>query len=223
MHHRIIRCWRPRGQNLSGSFHATVGWTAAHPSVHPVLKDSSWRVSVLFKCVHRIDWRLPPMDCRFIRRCCPSRLLSAIRLTLLKTGPSVHPTVPWLSPSVPTRLTIAPMLVIEVSLVHLIVSFLFLSFLIFDPWKIDYLLNLACDIFASLGPRIVYKDMLNNMISPIDHVVMNHQNHTRTNGIWGHVRYTNNPWETHFHTQTHGYANFLWGVEDTTSRSEDSA
>jgi hypothetical protein len=27
------------------------------------------------------------------------------------------------------------------------------------------------------------------MVSPNDHVVMNHQNHTRTNGIWGHVRY----------------------------------
>jgi hypothetical protein len=31
--------------------------------------------------------------------------------------------------------------------------------------------------------------MLNNMVSPIDHVVMNHQNQTRTNGKWGHVRY----------------------------------
>jgi hypothetical protein len=38
-----------------------------------------------------------------------------------------------------------------------------------------------------LGPRNVYKDMLNNNVSPIDHVVMNHQN--QTNGIWGHVRY----------------------------------
>jgi hypothetical protein len=43
--------------------------------------------------------------------------------------------------------------------------------------------------FASLGPRNVYKGMLNNMVSPIDHVVMNHQNHTRTNVLWGHVRY----------------------------------
>jgi hypothetical protein len=40
-----------------------------------------------------------------------------------------------------------------------------------------------------LGPRNVYKDMLNNMVSSIDHVVMNHQNQTRTNGIWCHVRY----------------------------------
>jgi hypothetical protein len=46
-----------------------------------------------------------------------------------------------------------------------------------------FLLNLACGIFESLGPRNVYKYMLNNMVSPIDHVVMNHQNHTRTNGI----------------------------------------
>jgi hypothetical protein len=54
----------------------------------------------------------------------------------------------------------------------------------------SFLLNLACDIFASLGPRSVYKDMLNNLVSLIDHVVMNHQNHTRTNGLWGHDRYT---------------------------------
>jgi hypothetical protein len=27
------------------------------------------------------------------------------------------------------------------------------------------------------------------MVSPIDHVVMNHQNQTRANGKWGHVRY----------------------------------
>jgi DNA-binding protein Fis len=42
---------------------------------------------------------------------------------------------------------------------------------------------LACGIFASMGPRNVYKDILNNMVSPINHVVMNHQNHNRTNGI----------------------------------------
>jgi hypothetical protein len=32
--------------------------------------------------------------------------------------------------------------------------------------------------------------MLNNMVSIIDSVVVNHRNHTRTNGIWGYVRYT---------------------------------
>jgi hypothetical protein len=67
--------------------------------------------------------------------------------------------------------------------VHPTVRFLFLSLLNFDPTKIDYLLNLACDIFASLGLGSFYKDMPKNMVSPIDHVVMNYQNHTRTNGI----------------------------------------
>jgi hypothetical protein len=37
---------------------------------------------------------------------------------------------------------------------------------------------------------ILDKDMLNNLVSRIDHVVMNHQNQTRNNGIWGHVRYS---------------------------------
>jgi hypothetical protein len=62
-----------------------------------------------------------------------------------------------------------------VSSVHLTVCFLFFSLLGFDPRKIYYLPNLACDIFASLRPRSVYKDVLSNVISHIDHVVMNHQ------------------------------------------------
>jgi hypothetical protein len=49
-----------------------------------------------------------------------------------------------------------------------VLSFPFLSR--FDP----FLLNLACGIFASMGPRNVYKDMLNNMVSPIYDVVTNH-------------------------------------------------
>jgi hypothetical protein len=93
--------------------------------------------------------------------------------------------VPRVLPYEPTRPTIAPTLAIWVPSVHPTVNFLFLSssVLTFD------LLILACDILASLGPRCVYKDMVNNMISYIDHVVMNHQNQTQTNGIWGHVRY----------------------------------
>jgi hypothetical protein len=99
------------------------------------------------------------------------------------TRKSVHPTVPLFSPSVPTHPTIAPMLVIYVPSVHPTVCFLFLSCSVLTLEKIDYLLNLSCGILASLGPRNVYKYMLNNMVSPIDHVVMNHQNQTRTNGI----------------------------------------
>jgi hypothetical protein len=41
--------------------------------------------------------------------------------------------------------------------VHPTVCFLFLSLLDFDPRKIDYLVNLACGILASLGPRSVCK------------------------------------------------------------------
>jgi hypothetical protein len=134
-----------------------------------------------------IDRRYPPSDHRIIRCYCLLFFFSATHPTLLENGTSVHLTVPRFSLSLPTRPTIAPTIAIEVPLVHLTVSFLF--FLVFDPWKIDYLLNLACGILASLGPRNVYKDMLKNMVSPIDHVVMNHQNQTRTNDKWGHVRY----------------------------------
>jgi hypothetical protein len=86
---------------------------------------------------------------------------------------------------------IAPTLVFEGPSIHPTVSFLFFFLLGFDLRKIDYLLNSAYGFLASLGPRNVYKDMLNKMVSPNDHVVMNHQNQTRTNGIWGHVRYKN--------------------------------
>jgi hypothetical protein len=125
-----------------------------------------------------------PSDHPVLLRRCTS---SATRLTHLEIGPSVHPTVPRVLPSEPTRPTIAPMLAIWVPSVHPTVTFLFLSssVLTFD------LLILTCDLLASLGPRSVYKDIINNMVSPIDHVVMNHQNQTRTNSIWGHVHYNN--------------------------------
>jgi hypothetical protein len=74
---------------------------------------------------------------------------------------------------------IAPTLAIKVPSVHQAVSFLFFSCSVLT---LD-LLILACGILASLEPRNVYKYMLNKMVSPIDHVVMNHQNQTRTNGI----------------------------------------
>jgi hypothetical protein len=80
------------------------------------------------------------------------------------------------------------MLVPTVPSIHPTVSISFLFFRV--PVALTAcVLNLACGIFASLGPRNDYKDMLSNMVSPIDHVFMNHQNQTRTNGIWGHVRY----------------------------------
>jgi hypothetical protein len=44
------------------------------------------------------------------------------------------------------------------------------------------------------------------MVSPNDHVVMNHQNQTRTNGIWGHVRYrVRSTWYCTRQTHSIGY------------------
>jgi hypothetical protein len=128
-HRQFIRCWRPHGQTVFVSFHATVRWTAADPSVHPVLKASSWCVSVLIQTERRIDRRCPHLGCRIIRCYCLRCSSSATHPTLLGNGPSVHPTVPRVSPCVPTRLTIAPTLAILMLSVHPTVSFLFLFFL----------------------------------------------------------------------------------------------
>jgi hypothetical protein len=84
MHRRIIQCWRPRSQNLSDSFHTTVGWTAADPSIHLVLLHESWCVSVLFELDHRIDRWFLPMDRQFIRRYYLLFFFSATRPTLLE-------------------------------------------------------------------------------------------------------------------------------------------
>jgi hypothetical protein len=172
---RIIRCWRTLRQNFIVCIFKSVGWTAAPPSVHPVLKLQSWRVSVLIQMKRRIDRRCPHSDRRIIRcyylRCSSSTIHPAH----LETWPSDHQMVSssfCLLRSVPTTTTLCTDGTDGSS--DGIFSFSFLSR--FDPWKIDYLLNLACGIFASMGPRNVYKDMLNNMVSPIDHVVMNHQN-----------------------------------------------
>jgi hypothetical protein len=97
-------------------------------SDHPVLKASSWRVSVLIQTKRRIDRRCPHSDRRIIRCDCLRCSSSATRLTHLEIGPSVHPTVPRVSSSVPTHLTIAPTHVIWVPSVHLTVSFSFFFF-----------------------------------------------------------------------------------------------
>jgi hypothetical protein len=67
-------------------------------SDHPVLKASSWHVSVLIQTKRRIDQWCPHSD-RWIIRCyCLHCSSSATRPTLLGNGPSVHPTVPRVSP-----------------------------------------------------------------------------------------------------------------------------
>jgi hypothetical protein len=123
---------------------------------HPVLKASSWRVSVLIQIERRIDRRYPHSDHRIIRCYRLHCSSSATRPTLLKIGPSVHPTVPRVSPCVPTRPTIAQTLAKLISSVHPTVSFLFLSCSVLTL----VFLILACGFLASLGPRSVYKDML---------------------------------------------------------------
>jgi hypothetical protein len=87
-----------------------------------------------------------------------------------------HPTVTssfCLLRSVPSTPTLAPM----VPSVHPMVSIFFIFF------HISLSSHLVCGIFACMRPRNAYKDMLNNMVTLIDHVVMNHQNHTQTNDI----------------------------------------
>jgi hypothetical protein len=77
-----------------------------------MLKASSWRVSVLIQTKRRIDRRCPHSDRRIIRCYCLRCSSSATRPTHLEIGQSVHPTVPRVSTSVPTRPTIAPTLAI---------------------------------------------------------------------------------------------------------------
>jgi hypothetical protein len=135
-------------------------------SVHPVLKTSSWNVFVLIQTELRVDRRCPHLYRRIIRCYCLRRSSSAISSdasTKCTVGSSDGTN--FILPSTHcTNYTNAypPM----VSSVHPMVCFPFLSLLGFDPRKIVYLLNLACDIFASLGTRIFYKDMLNNAVSP---------------------------------------------------------
>jgi hypothetical protein len=165
----ICLCLLSRDRQIDRRFSLTKA------SVHPVLKNSSWRVSILIKLKRRIDRRYPHSDRRIIWCYCLRCSSSVTRPTLLEIGPSVHPTVP----RVFTQCTNSSDDCTDTCYIDTVGSsdgvlpFSFLSFL----------LNLECGILASLGPRNVYKDMLNNMVSPIDHVVMNHQNQTRTNGI----------------------------------------
>jgi hypothetical protein len=71
---------------------------------------------------------------RITRRYCLHCSSSATRPMLLKSGPSVHPMVPRVSPFELTCPTIAPTLAIKWPSVHPTVSFLFLFLLGFDPW-----------------------------------------------------------------------------------------
>jgi hypothetical protein len=151
----------------------TIGWIAATPSVHPVLRlllhaancldfmgrwmnhwlhvDSSGAttpVLAYLSLVHtdRIDRRLKHPDCRFIWCYC---LLWADHFFFSW----IHPVLLEIGPSD-----------------HPTMFFSSIFCLSLDPQNIYYLLILACDIFAFLGLGNVYKDMLNNMINLIGHL-----------------------------------------------------
>jgi hypothetical protein len=62
-------------------------------SVHPVLKASSWFVSVLIQTEHQIDRRCPLSDHRIIRCYCLRFFSSTIHPMHLETRPSDHLTI----------------------------------------------------------------------------------------------------------------------------------
>jgi hypothetical protein len=143
-----------------------------------VLKTSSWRVSVLIQTERRIGRRYPHSDRRIIRCYCLRCSSSAIHPAHLQNGPSVHPTVPTSD--------FAFCAVDQVHR-HLLLGYRrFIRRCLFFFFPLSFLtlenrLSSQFDMwyFGILGPRNVYKDMLNNMVSPIDHVVMTHQNQIR--------------------------------------------
>jgi hypothetical protein len=118
--------------------------TLTKASDHPVLKASSWRVSVWIQTEHGIDRRGPHSDRRIIRCYCLPCSSSATRPTLLNNGQSVHPTVPRVWPCAPTRPTIAPTPVFEWPSVHPTVSSLFLFLLGFDPFFCLFCMWFSC-------------------------------------------------------------------------------
>jgi hypothetical protein len=121
--HPVLKTPLPRDRRIDRRF------TLTKASDHLVLKALSWRISVWIQTERRIDRRCPHLNRRIIRCYCPRCSSSATRPALLKNGPSVHPKVPRVSPSVPTRPTIAPMLAIMIPSVHPTVCFSFLFFM----------------------------------------------------------------------------------------------
>jgi hypothetical protein len=106
------------------------------------------------------------MDRWFIRHYCLRGFISATRQTLLKYGPSVHPTV-----SADLRL-LAVYQLPDADSDGIVGSS--------DSGFSCFLASLTCFfsslfVVASMGPRYVYKDMLDNLVSLIGCVSINHQ------------------------------------------------
>jgi hypothetical protein len=158
-----------------------------------VLKASSWRVSVWIQTERWIDWRCPHSDRRIIRCYCLPCSSSATRPMLLNNGPLVHLTVPrvWLVYQLVRRLHRRLLMWCR----RFIRRFLFFHFLArFWPfvlafWHVVFLHPWDLEVST--------RTCWNNMVSPNDHVVMNHQSQTWTNSVWGHVRYSKNHVNNH--------------------------
>jgi hypothetical protein len=165
---RSIQCWRPCDQVVSVSCFCDRRidrcFLFTKASVHLVLKGSSWHVSVWIQTERRIDRRCHHLDRRIIWWYCLCCSSSATRLTLLGNGPSVHPTVPRVLPSVPTCLTIALTLAVLMSSVHPTVSFLFLFFLRVADLQLGSLLQLNIHNILNMPLLIASKYILSPQI-----------------------------------------------------------
>jgi hypothetical protein len=76
-HHQFIRCWKTRGQNLTVSFHETIGWTVAW-TIGSSGATSRWlgpSLSCFFKPSHRP--MVSTMNRQFIQRFCLLFFLSS--------------------------------------------------------------------------------------------------------------------------------------------------
>jgi hypothetical protein len=141
-------------------------------SIHLVLNPIAQKPLCLDSTTHRIDCLLLSIKRRFILRLRLRRFTSGLHPAQLADGPSVHPTVTdeldlhamyqilW---RLHQRLFLCAVGSCYNALFFLFLSQFRLSKYIllshFDMWN-----------FASLGPRNVYKDMLNNIVSLIGYV-----------------------------------------------------
>jgi hypothetical protein len=163
---QIIRCfnWRIVGSSGAKDFVTKTLLIASSrssdqlmhtPSVHLVLKSSEPTTLCLDSLSHRIDRPCPYLDRRFIwcyyllllcffhssDACKTWTVSSSDGSSYLESSRSVQST-PTLAPTLTSRY-------------HRLIRWCpsFFIFHGFDPWKIYYLLTLACGIFAFMGPR----------------------------------------------------------------------
>jgi hypothetical protein len=180
---RFIRCWRLRGQKLTVLNFIATGWTDAWSVGSSSATSCCTRASLSCAC--------EPPDRSTVPSNGPSVCLtpSSLRLHLCNSSDATRN---WTVGSSDGALAFTQCTnssnhctdacyLSTVGSFDCVLSFLFL--LRFWPLKFLHV------IFLHPWDLEMYKDMLNNLVSLINHVVINHQNQTWTNGLWGHVRY----------------------------------